>query len=127
MQSEHRDRIKREVDQLVTSLAAELSVPAEAVADVAYLHIQKHSGWGRNPSKAQKRAAHQHWDGACQHCNEPVTLSEAVFHHVKRRVTGQHQPANLLPYHEACHDQHHGVVEGSLSKGTPRGRGTSDK
>ncbi len=122
MDTELRTRIKHSVTMLVETLSQELGQPRAAVADLAYLHLQKHPVWGRNPSKSQKRAAHRRWGGACQACLEIVALDEAVFHHLKRRVDDQHDPHNLLPYHDKCHDKHHGVVQDSLSKGSPKVR-----
>jgi len=120
MHDEKRLRIKQSVEQLVERLAVELSILPEEVADVAFLYIQKHPKWGRNPSKTQKRASHSHWKGLCQACSQPVELGEAVFHHKQRRIREQHEPANLLPYHPECHDDHHKVTQGSLSKGAPK-------
>jgi hypothetical protein len=120
MDTELRSRVKESVLGLVEQLSAELRLPRAAIADIAYLYLQKHPTWGRNPSKSQKRAAHNHWKGACQECAGPVEFSEAVFHHRQRRIDEQHSPQNLLPYHDSCHDKHHGVVSGSLSKGSPK-------
>lgn len=114
-----RHRIRDEMDAVVTRLAQELGVVPEAIADIAYLHLQKHAKWGRNPSKKQKKAAFDAWGGICQHCHQPVTVGDDVYHHIRRRVLGQHEPANLLLCHTACHDQHHGVSR-SLSAGTKR-------
>jgi len=120
MQKEQRAVIKRRLDQFVEQLATDLELAPEAVADIAYLRIQKHRSWGRNPTRAQKRAAYEHWQGLCQACEQPVDFSDAVFHHVQRRIPNQHEPQNLLPYHDHCHDHHHGVTHRSLSKGAPR-------
>lgn len=91
----------------------------KAVADIAYLHLQKHKIWGRNPTKRQKNAAFAAWGGVCQHCGLPVAREDVVYHHVRRRIQKQHEPANLKIYHTACHDQHHGASR-SLSTGTKR-------
>ncbi len=119
MQAVQKEAIKRSVTELIVRLATELSMHPEAVADVAFLHIQKHPSWGRNPTKAQKRTAHRHWKGRCQHCQEQVPFEAAVFHHLRRRIPKQHQPDNLLPYHASCHDSEHEAQRGSLSKGSP--------
>ncbi|WP_461414082.1 HNH endonuclease [Gemmatimonas sp.] len=114
-----RHRIRTELDRVVTSLSEELGFVPEAIADIAYLHLQKHAKWGRNPTKTQKKAAFDAWGGTCQHCHLPVKRGDEVYHHIRRRISGQHEPANLLLYHTSCHDQHHGVRR-SLSAGTNR-------
>jgi hypothetical protein len=50
-----------------------------------------------------------------------------VFHHLARRVPGQHEPSNLLPYHPHCHDRHHGIRRTSLSKGAPERKQKDDR
>lgn len=120
MTHDQRSKIRQSVTGLVEQLASELSLDAQAVADVAFLHVQKHPAWGRNATKAQKRAAHEHWQGLCQGCNDTVVFGEAVFHHFRRRIPNQHGPDNLRPYHAGCHDSEHGVQQGSLSKGSPK-------
>ena len=122
MDTEDRAKVKQAVAGLVETLCESLGLPRAAVADIAYLYLQKHPSWGRNPSKTQKRAAHRHWQGRCQDCQKLVSFEESVFHHRKRRIDEQHSPGNPLPYHDACHDKHHGVVVGSLSKGSPKRR-----
>ena len=119
MDDANRAIVKRSVADLVERLAVELSLPRAAVADIAYLHLQKHSDWGRNPNRTQKRSAHRYWEGQCQECGNAVAFEDAVFHHKMRRIDYQHAPGNLLPYHEECHDAHHGARAGSLSKGSP--------
>ena len=113
-------QIRASVAELIERLAGKLKIHPEAVADVAFLYIQKHPSWGRNPSRTQKRASHKHWNNRCQGCREPVELRDAVFHHLRRRIPNQHEPENMLPYHRDCHDKVHDVSQGSLSKGSPR-------
>lgn len=127
MRHEERARIKQEMTDLIQSLAEEMSAHPEAVADVAFLHIQKHPFWGRNATKSQRRKAHRYWKGRCQGCGEPVEPAEAVFHHVQRRVPGQHDPENLKPYHPGCHDKVHNVKHGSLSKGAPEAKARDER
>lgn len=119
MDDEHRKRIRQAVSALVEDLASETGCHAEAVADVAFLHIQKHPSWGRNPTEAQKPASLIHWNGRCRGCGELVSRTEAVFHHLRRRDPNQHSPTNLQPFHPGCHDSEHGAAKASLSKGAP--------
>lgn len=120
MDESQRKRIKESIGELIEGLDKDLEAYPEAVADVAFLYIQKHPSWGRNASRAQKRAAYKHWEGKCQACRKDVAFDNAVFHHLERRIPDQHGPKNLLPYHPKCHDDAHEVKVGSLSKGTPR-------
>lgn len=120
MDRERRLQVTQAVSALVEKLAKETECHPEAVADVAFLHIQKHPSWGRNPSEAQKRASLRYWKDECQGCGEAVARERAVFHHLRRRIPNQHEPRNLLPYHPECHDAKHGARRASLSKGTPR-------
>jgi hypothetical protein len=120
MLDNERQRIRQAVAELIERLAIDLGTHPEAVADVAFLCIQKHPSWGRNPTKTQKRASHKHWEGCCQGCGESLEMRDAVFHHLRRRIPNQHGPENLLPYHPGCHDTEHKVSQGSLSKGAPR-------
>lgn len=120
-QDPNRARINAVVEETVNSLARELGIHREVVADFAYLYLQVKY---RNATTAQKNASHVHWEGICQcvECKKAktkVARPEAVFHHVERRVPGQHEPASLRPYHPKHHDKAHGVVRGSLSKGSP--------
>jgi len=126
VREDQKKLIKSCVSELIERLAQEQSLVAEAVADIAFLHIQKHASWGRNPTKPQKKASHQRWNGCCQRCDRPVAFDTAVFHHLRRRIQNQHGPENLVPLCPGCHDNEHGARRGSLSKGTPtRARKTS--
>jgi len=120
MENKHRTKIRQAVSVLVEKLAEETGCHAEAVADVAFLHIQKHPSWGRNSTEAQKRASLRFWKERCQGCGEALSRAEAVFHHLRRRIPDQHAPENLLPYHPGCHDTEHGAKKASLSKGASR-------
>lgn len=124
MNTKHRARITSSVDALVRGLAEELALCPKAVADVAYLRLQKHPVWGRNPTDAHKNAAYKAWNGICQGCLTPVERKKAVFHHVCRRTPNLHAPENLKPYHTGCHDRTHGITLGSISKGAPKRRKT---
>ena len=115
---EDRAWIRSRAEGLIDELATQRGLAREAVSDIVFLFLQKHPKWGRNPSKAQKRAAYLRWGGVCQNCHESVELGKAIFHHAIRRVPGQHDPENLLPYHDECHNRHHGVSV-SLTKGAP--------
>lgn len=119
MLDHQKQLIRQSVSEVIERLATECSLHPEAVADVAFLHIQKHPSWGRNATKAQKRASHRHWQGQCQKCHEPVCFDDAVFHHLQRRIPNQHGADNLLPYCSKCHDVEHEVRQSSLSKGSP--------
>ena len=122
MDDDQKRTIKASVGKLIEKLARDLDAYPEAVADVAFLYIQKHPSWGRNPTRTQKQASYEKWGGQCQKCNRAIEFEEAVFHHLARRIPNQHGPENLLPYHPPCHDKKHDVVEGSLSKGAPQSR-----
>ena len=89
MDTEHRVRVKQAVVDLVERLSRELRKPKAAIADIAYLQLQKHPAWGRNPSKAQKRAAHKHWRGECHACRVVFHLKSRCFSHVHRRSTNE--------------------------------------
>jgi hypothetical protein len=116
---DERGRIKIAVDKLISSLADSCGLCREAVANIAFYCLQRHADCGRNATKKQKRASYAHWDGRCKKCNEPVSFEDAKFHHVKRGIPNQHEPDNLVPEHEKCHDEEHNVKKGSLSKGSP--------
>lgn len=120
MQLDAKSTIRAAVDDVIRALAARLSLTEEAVANEAFYHLQRHPQWGRNATASQKRASHRHWGGRCHRCGEEVPFSDAKFHHLKRGMPGQHDPSNLVPEHEHCHDEQHGVSRGSLSKGSPR-------
>jgi hypothetical protein len=119
---EEKRRINDAVDDLIATLAAATGICREAVANVAFYRLQRHPGWGRNASKAQKRASHTRWKGTCKRCNKPVAFAAAKFHHLKRGIPDQHAPGNLVPEHLKCHDSEHSVKKGSLTKGSPTKR-----
>ncbi|HEY6323565.1 MAG TPA: hypothetical protein VJA16_18650 [Thermoanaerobaculia bacterium] len=107
--------------ELVGRLAKEVGMCREAVADFAFLYLQRTY---RNPTNKQKNASFNHWKGICQcpqckEAGEPVARADAVFHHLQRRIAEQHEPHNLLPYHRRHHDLAHRVRHSSLSKGSP--------
>ena len=113
-----RDEIRGQLDAVIESLSRELGVCVEAVANTAFMHVQKQPNWGRNATKAHKNASFLAWEGKRQRCRQPVDRSAAVFHHLSRGVPNQHGPQNLVPHHNRCHDEEHGVMQGSLTKGT---------
>ena len=116
-EAEH-DAIRRHVDALIESLSRELGVCVEAVANTMFMRVQKHPLWGRNATEAHKKASFSAWEGKCERCGQPVDKAEAVYHHLSRGVPNQHRPENLVPHHNRCHDDVHGVTQGSLTKGT---------
>lgn len=111
--------IRSRMDQLVSALSGELNACSEAIGTELFYRTQRHPTYGRNASVAQKNASYSHWQGLCQKCGKPVARNPAKFHHLKRGVSGQHGPENLVPQHTHCHDHEHGAVKGSLSKGSP--------
>ncbi|MAX36760.1 MAG: hypothetical protein CME33_09375 [Gimesia sp.] len=118
MTSLERDQIHQQVDALIESLSEEFDACTEAVANTAFMRIQKHPTWGRNATHRHKSDSYSEWDGKCERCGQFVDRSEAVFHHLSRGVPNQHGPQNLVPHHNSCHDAEHGVSKGSITKGT---------
>lgn len=118
-----RAQIAEAVDDLVADLASRFSKPQSAIARQILYRVQSSSIFGGNPTSAQKRAAFKRWEGTCQRCNKTVDFEEASFHHVRRDTSNPHQPINLKPYHDHCHDQEEGASSASLRKGSPRGVG----
>lgn len=115
----HKDSIHAGLDRLISCMARDLGLPREAIATELFYRLQRHPEYGRNATDTQKNAAFAHWKGICQKCLLPVERRDAAFHHLRRAVRNQHAPCNLVPYHRHCHDNEHGAVDGSLSKGTP--------
>ena len=120
------DIIRRRIDEFVVTLAKELSLSHEEVANEAFYRLQRHPEWGRNASPTQKRASYKYWKkqakgdyALCHKCRKEVTYEEAKFHHLCRGIQNQHDPLNLVPEHPKCHDKEHDVIKGSLSKGSP--------
>jgi hypothetical protein len=116
-----KDNIRRKFKKLVDDLANDTDKPKEYIANEIFYYIQRHKEWGRNATKTQKRASFKYHKGKCSKCNKPInSIDGAKFHHLERGVPKQHEPENLVPQHLKCHDEEHGVLKGSLSKGTPR-------
>lgn len=118
---DQRDQIRAELDSFVKRVSAKTGLPGEAVAlEVRYWHQSASNKYRTNASTADKTRSYKFYDGRCQAagCGEPIDRNDAVFHHVDRGVPDQHAPENLKPYHESCHDSHHGVERGSLTKGS---------
>jgi hypothetical protein len=122
MSQTEKDSIRSSLTELVESLAAKHELFPETVANEAFYLLQRHPHWGRNATKAQKRASFTYWKGLCYRCGEALSFAEAKFHHLKRGIPNQHGPTNLVPEHLECHDAEHKVAQGSLSKGSPRRR-----
>lgn len=120
LNSDEIEAVRDALDSFIHETSAKSGICAEAVAAVAFYRLQRHPTWGRNATPTQKNASYQHWNGICHRCRQPVKRSEAKFHHLTRGVPNQHEPANLVPEHTACHDDEHNVIFGSLSKGSPR-------
>jgi hypothetical protein len=117
-----RQVIRQALFGLVEQLSADLSLSPEAVVlEMRYFHQSATNPYRTNASKRDKNRSLKHHNYACQApgCNASLSLDDAVFHHRRRGFSGQHEPENLLPYCEACHDTEHDVPAGkSLSKGS---------
>jgi|RhiMetdeSRZDD1v2_1073273.scaffolds.fasta_scaffold118983_3 hypothetical protein len=81
MKAETKSVIRSAVAELISSLAIEHLLTPEEVANEAFYSLQRHPKWGRNPSAAQKRASHRHWNGQCHRCGHEVAFGDATFHH----------------------------------------------
>ena len=118
-----KSAIRERFDLMVEKTASELVIPREMVAREIFYWIQRHPDpdLRRNPNAREKRVSFMYW-GGCQRqgCKDTLELKHAVFHHEQRGIRGQHDPANLKPYHAGCHDREHSVAKGSLSKGSPK-------
>lgn len=119
--SDHRKMIRKKTDELVDCISKKIKKPKKYVANEMFLYIQKHKEWGRNASKAHKRASFKQYNGICQECAKPIdSFDAATFHHKKRNIPRQHEPDNLVPQHQDCHDKKHGAAKGSLLKGSQK-------
>lgn len=126
MTQAEKKSIRAALEDLVESLAAKHSLLPEAVANELFYQLQRHPRWGRNASLAQKRAAFTYWKGRCHRCGGELAFSDSKFHHLKRGISDQHGPPNLVPEHLQCHDAEHRVIRGSLSKGSPKRKANGD-
>ena len=115
-----KNEIKLSLSQFIDNMSKNISAWPAAVANASFYFLQRQSDWGRNATEQQKKASYEHWKGVCSRCQMHVDISEVVFHHKERGIPNQHNPLNLLPQHESCHDQEHHVTKNSLSKGSPR-------
>jgi 5-methylcytosine-specific restriction endonuclease McrA len=122
MTKEETKLIWKAVDALVERLSLETDLCPEAVANSAFYRLQRHPDWARNATQTQKRVSHAARGGKCFRCGEEVAFKDATFHHLLRGVPDQHGPANLVPFHEKCHDEEHKAEKASLMKGSPRRR-----
>jgi len=117
-----RQEIKQALFAMVERLSADLRLSPEAIVlEMRYFHQSATNPYRTNASKADKARSLKHYRYTCQAagCNASLALDEAVFHHRRRGFAGQHEPENLLPYCEACHDKEHQIPVGkSLSKGS---------
>ncbi|HCF58547.1 MAG TPA: hypothetical protein DFS52_11205 [Myxococcales bacterium] len=89
--------------------------------EMRYYHQTATNPYRTNASKADRRKSLEHYGYRCQApgCNSALTMDTAVFHHRRRGFSGQHEPENLLPFCESCHDKEHRLPAGkSLSKGS---------
>jgi hypothetical protein len=114
-----KDEVRSAISKTIEHLSATRAVCIEAIANEAFYWLQRHPQWGRNASASHKKASFLHWKGLCHRCQRAVALEEAKFHHLHRGVPNQHGPRNLVPQHLHCHDEEHGALRGSLSKGSP--------
>lgn len=114
-----KDAVRSATSKAIEHLSEARAVCIEAIANEAFYWLQRHPQWGRNASSTHKKASFQHWKGLCHCCKQAVAFDDAKFHHLHRGVQNQHGPQNLVPQHLHCHDEEHGAVKGSLSKGSP--------
>jgi len=117
-----KKEIRKAISQSIERVALERSICREAVANEAFYLLQRNPAWGRNATSARKRASFLRWEGNCYRCKTALTFEEAKFHHLRRGIPDQHGPSNLVPVHDKCHDDQHGVSKGSLSKGSMKKR-----
>jgi len=119
-----RQVIRQDLFATVAKLAASLGMPPEAVVlEMRYFHESATNPYRTNASKADKAKSLKHHQNRCQAagCTAILTSDTAVFHHLRRGFAGQHEPENLLPYCESCHDAEHDLPAGkSLSKGSKK-------
>lgn len=117
-----RQAIRQASFAMVEKLSTDLQLAPEAVVlEMRYFHQSATNPYRTNASRADKTRSLKHYNHICQApgCNASLILDDAVFHHRRRGFSGQHDPDNLLPYCEACHDKEHDVPIGkSLSKGS---------
>lgn len=119
--STQRETIRKILFEIVDQLAKQTGLPHEAVVlEIRYFHQSASNPYRTTASEKDKKTSLEVNGRKCQFsgCNEPLTLSEAVFHHLERGCRDQHGPHNLLPYCEKCHDEEHDAVGASLAKGS---------
>lgn len=117
-----REELDKEVDTLVARISRKFGIPQAQIARQAFYRLQKSGTYGVNPTPAQKNASYEHWSGICQQCKKPVARNDESYHHSRRDIANPHQPSNLKPYHDECHDKEEGASKGSLRKGSRRSR-----
>jgi hypothetical protein len=112
--------LQKKVSEFIESVSEETKFCHEAVANSFFYAIQRHPQCGRNANKTQKKNSFLFWQKKCSNCGETLNFDHVIFHHIERGIPNQHDPKNLKPYCESCHDQEHHIRKGSLMKGSPK-------
>ena len=117
--SEQRKIIRSKLQSFVDELTDELKLTKEAlVQEIRYFQQSTKNG-RTNPTKTQRVKSLKYHRNKCSHpgCDKTLTVKTAVFHHIKRGISGLHEPENMIPYCDEHHNKHHGSLT-SLTKGS---------